>query len=108
MEYSFTVKHIKGSSNYTADSLSRLPVCEEGGLQARYPDGPLKELSQLPINKIQFVCEEDIMLEVKRLACQPQGTMVDITIAQVMGETPKEAWDVLPMERVRSAIAAWK
>ncbi|CAL4108230.1 unnamed protein product, partial [Meganyctiphanes norvegica] len=26
MEYSFTVKHIKGSSNNTADSLSRLPV----------------------------------------------------------------------------------
>ena len=38
-----------------------------------------------------------MMPEVKLLACQPHGTMVDITIAQVVGETPKEAWDVLPI-----------
>ena len=30
MEYSFTVKHIKGSSKKAADSLSRLPVVSPG------------------------------------------------------------------------------
>ena len=37
MEYTFTVKHIKGSSNSTADSLSRLPVRTPGTDSAPFP-----------------------------------------------------------------------
>ena len=48
MEYSFSVKHIKGSSNSTADSLSRLPVCAVGEQHARYPVGHVQRLSELP------------------------------------------------------------
>ena len=47
MEYNFKVKHIKGSSNCTADSLSRLPVSTEAGT-ASYPDGQLHMLGELP------------------------------------------------------------
>ena len=41
MEYNFKIKHIKGSSNYTADNLSRLPVVVNGS-DAEYPAGQLK------------------------------------------------------------------
>ena len=59
MEYTFTVRHIKGSSNCTADSLSRLPVCESGSSQASYPGGAVTQLAVLPtIKKIEILCEE--------------------------------------------------
>ena len=99
MEFNFTVKHIKGSSNFTADSLSRLPVCMAGGTQAEYPSGPLQQLSELPVvNQLEVLCEEEeLMQEVQLLAGQPQEAVASVTIAQVIGETPKEAWDVLPL-----------
>ena len=37
MEYSFVVKHIRGSSNCTADSLSRLPVVDKDSISAPFP-----------------------------------------------------------------------
>ena len=37
------------------------------------------------------------MQEVQVLASQPQETIVSVTVAQVVGETPKEAWDILPL-----------
>ena len=37
----------KGSSNCTADSLSRLPVCL-GGSKAPFPGGRVQQLSELP------------------------------------------------------------
>ena len=58
MEYDFVIKHIKGSVNFIADNLSRLPVpLDEAG--ARYPDGDLKQLGDLPnICKMEV---EDVM-----------------------------------------------
>ena len=41
MEFNFIIKHIKGSSNTTADNLSRFPLCVGGGA-AEYPAGPLQ------------------------------------------------------------------
>ena len=38
-EYDFTIIHIKGASNRTCDSLSRLPVQTPGELQAPFPTG---------------------------------------------------------------------
>ena len=35
------------------------------------------------------------MQGVQQLAEQPQEAIVSVTIAQVIGETPKEAWDIL-------------
>ena len=99
MEYSFIIKHIKGSSNCTADSLSRLPVCMAGGIQAEYPSEPLQQLSELPIvNNLEVLWrEEELMQEVQLLAGRPQEDIASVTIAQVIGETPKEVWDVLPL-----------
>ena len=78
MEYDFKVKHIKGTSNCTADSLSRLPVCAVGETQAVYPRGTLQQLSELPtMNKVEILCdEEQVMMEVQYLADQPQDTSV--------------------------------
>ena len=39
MEYNFVITHIKGASNKTCDSLSRLPVPSAGDLKAPYPTG---------------------------------------------------------------------
>ena len=47
MEYSFTVKHIKGSSNSTADSLSRLPVVTPGTVSAPFP--PVQDASGMAL-----------------------------------------------------------
>ena len=94
------MKHIKGSSNCTADNLSRLPVCIDGG--AEYPAGRLRQLGELPsiatININHILLEEEaIMQEVQGLAQQPQQEYVSVTISQVVGESSKEAWDILPM-----------
>ena len=99
MEYSFSVKHIKGSSNSTADSLSRLPVCAAGEQHARYPVGHVQRLSELPtMQKLEVLYEEEqLMWEVQQLASVPQEAMASITVAQVICETPKEAWDILPL-----------
>ena len=41
--------------------------------------------------------EEQLMWEVQQLASVPQEAMASITVAQVICETPKEAWDILPL-----------
>ena len=66
MEYNFRIKHIKGSSNYTADNLSRLPVGVDGG-DALYPAGQLKQLGDLP----EAYKMEVVMTDVKRMAKSP-------------------------------------
>ena len=84
MEFNFVIKHIKGSSNTTADNLSRLPLCV-GGAPAVYPDGQLRQLQQLP----SVMCLETVQM----LSRQPQEEVYEITISQVIGEPSREAWD---------------
>ena len=98
MEYTFKVKHIKGSSNYTADSLSRLSMCGVDRT-AEYPDGRLQRLGELPTTVLYHISieEEDMMQEVRGLAQQPQQDYVEVSIAQLVGEVNKEAWDILPL-----------
>ena len=105
MEYSFSIKHIKGSSNCTADSLSRLPVCDgvqEDGRKVfsqAYPEGRVTRLAGLPsVQHVEVLREdEDLMAEVQELAQYPQETMATITISQIVGQEVKEAWDILPL-----------
>ena len=98
MEYNFKVKHIKGSSNSTADSLSRLPLCDNKGI-AEYPEGRLQQFGGLPIiNSCEIWCdEEDVMAEVRQMAMNPRTEYADVTVAQAVGEPCKEPWDVLPI-----------
>ena len=109
MEYNFTVKHIKGSSNSTADSLSRLPVCNPGSTVAPFPveqqlgqqlpdpitrmEGALKEPQELlTVNKVEFSVEEgEILSDVTELAKYPCKEVVNVSIAQVVGDVPKAA-----------------
>ena len=53
MEYSFTVKHIKGSSNCTADSLSRLPVVTKVTLLHHSPTWRMR-LSLICLNQSKW------------------------------------------------------
>ena len=73
MEYNFRIKHIKGSSNYTADNLSRLRVIVNGS-DAEYPVGQLKQLEELPtVSKLEVMVAEDVLMtDVQMLAQQPQ------------------------------------
>ena len=98
MEYNFTVKHIKGSSNCTADNLSRLPMCIDRGV-AEYPSGRLQCLDELPTSALHHILleEQALMQEVQGLAQQPQQECVEVTISQIVGESGKEAWDILPL-----------
>ncbi|CAL4127303.1 unnamed protein product [Meganyctiphanes norvegica] len=115
MEFDFTVKHIKGSSNSTADSLSRLPVCTPGTQQAHYPGGLAgntsfggmstalgmrqQQSSELPVcSKIEVLLkEEELMDDVQELASAPQVGWASVTVSQIVGEAPKAAWDILPL-----------
>ena len=100
MEYDFRIKHIKGSSNCTADNLSRLPVCD-GSSTVPYPEGSLQQLGdlQLPsMNLLEVICGDgEVMQDVQMLADHPQAAETSVTIAQVIGEAPKEPWDILPL-----------
>ena len=101
MEYDFTIKHIKGSSNCVADSLSRLPVAiDKSG--ARYPNGRLQELGDLPQVCKWEQSEDDVMVEVKWLAAQQQQVEVcDVTVQQLVGAGAASGggspWDMLPL-----------
>ena len=57
MEYSFTVKHIKGSCNNTADSLSRLPVIDSVKVGAPFPVVQNTEIWRyhIALNHFQFI-----------------------------------------------------
>ena len=115
MEYNFTVKHIKGSSNSTADSLSRLPICTPGSTVAPFPveqqlgqripdpitrmEGALKEPKELStINSVEIsVDEEDLLCDVTELAKYPRQEVVNVSISQIIGDGPKVALDILPL-----------
>lgn len=101
MEYDFVIKHIKGSSNCIADSLSRLPVpLDEAG--ARYPDGVLKELGDLPNicrMELQPLQEEIVMNQVRWMAQKKQHqSECDVTVHQLLGATGVGGpWKMLPL-----------
>ena len=106
MEYTFTVKHIKGSSNSTADSLSRLPVNTPGTDSAPFPvvhdaSGMAlpKCMTGLPtVQKLNVsVVDSEVMGNVQHLACNPSLAVAPITILQVVGDSPVAAWDILPL-----------
>ena len=115
MEYNFSVRHIKGSSNSTADSLSRLPICSPGSSVAPFPveqqlnqripdpitrmEGALQEPKELStMNSVEIsVKEEEILCDVTELAKYPQQEVVNVSISQIVGDEPKVAWDILPL-----------
>ena len=106
-EYDFVIKHIKGTSNCVADSLSRLPVpMDKSG--ARYPDGRLQELGDLPqVCKLQAdQSENEIMVTVKWLA-ERSHQECEMTVNQVVGNISGVGgpWDMVPLTCVDVAKA---
>ena len=112
MEFSFTVKHIKGSANKAADGLSRLPVVSTGSHTAPFP--PVQSISgmQLPdaltsrpvVNEIDLV-SSNVMGDVKLLSGNPSEHVIPYTIHQVVGDSPVAAWDIIPLS-VKEVAAA--
>ncbi|CAL4061487.1 unnamed protein product, partial [Meganyctiphanes norvegica] len=111
MEYSFTVKHIKGSSNNTADSLSRLPVVTPGTVSAPFPmvqdtsnmDLPLG-IKSAAVNKV----EAEVLYDVKHLAFNPDLNIAPCTVSQVVGDiSTVAAWDLVPLS-IKDVAAATK
>ncbi|CAL4065346.1 unnamed protein product [Meganyctiphanes norvegica] len=109
MEYSFTVKHIKGSSNNTADSLSRLPVVTPGTVSAPFPllqdtssmDLPLG-IKSAAVNKV----EAEVVYDVKHLAFNPNSNIAPCTVSQVVGDSSNvAAWDLVPLS-IKEVAAA--
>ncbi|CAL4089219.1 unnamed protein product, partial [Meganyctiphanes norvegica] len=104
MEHNFTISHIKGASNRTADSLSRLPVPPKGELGAPFPSSAGKpipaatlagELSAKSVD-VMFVADEMINT-VSCLAQLPDPGVTEVTINRVVGDAPTAAWDILPL-----------
>ena len=106
MEYNFTISHIKGVSNKTCDSLSRLPLPAAGELRAPFPSVvgrpiPAATLAgELFIKKVDdavmFVAEEMIHT-VACLAQLPDPDIADVTVCKIVGTAPTAVWDILPL-----------
>merc|ERR1711954_441457 len=120
MEYSFTVKHIKGSCSNTADSLSRLPVIDSDKVGAPFPivqnvenmalPNSIKslELDIIPKVKVEPIhkIENEILFEVQNLANNPIVRPVECTIKQVIGDhSPVAARDLVPLSTKEVADA---
>ncbi|MCP4254266.1 MAG: hypothetical protein GY775_12820, partial [Candidatus Scalindua sp.] len=105
MEYSFVVKHIRGSNNCTADSLSRLPVVDKGSVSAPFPDVQNATNMNLPqaIKKV----DSEILVDVKYLAFYPLDQETTCTISQVVGDSTVAAWDLVPLN-IKNVAAATK
>ena len=106
MEYNFVIIHIKGASNKTCDSLSRLPVPPAGDLKAPYPTGTGSPVSSsalagsLSVKSSVFepVFDADEMVAtVSCLAQLPNQEVTAIDICKVVGSAPSAAWDILPL-----------
>ena len=96
MEYNFTVKHIKGTSNHTADSLSRLPVVTKGKISAPFPN--VENATKLNLPEAIKLAEAEIIVDVKYLAFYPRAEQTECTISQVIGDdTTVMAWDLVPL-----------
>ena len=106
MEYSFVVKHIKGSSNSTADSLSRLPVVDKDSVSAPFPHMQNAINMNLPhcIKKVHT----EILFDVKQLAFHPAAKLTTCTVSQVIGDISMvAAWDLVPLS-IKDVAAATK
>ena len=103
MEYSFTVKHIRGTSNSTADSLSRLPVVDKDAISAPFPDAQNTSKFNLPesIKKL----DSEIIVDCKYLAYYPSSVETSCTISQVVGDGTVAAWDLVPLTIAEVATA---
>ena len=100
MEYSFTIKHIKGSKNCTADSLSRLPVVDQISGTAPFPVVHDASTLGLPSNIKSVInkVEAEILYDVKYLAFNPDTHVTDFTVNAVVGESSTvAAWDLVPL-----------
>ncbi|MCP3679265.1 MAG: hypothetical protein GY782_02965, partial [Gammaproteobacteria bacterium] len=69
MEYSFVVKHIKGTNNCTADSLSRLPVVDKGSVSAPFPN--VQNVTNMNLPQAIKKVDSEILIDVKYLAYYP-------------------------------------
>ena len=106
MEYSFTVKHIKGTSNCTADSLSRLPVVDKNSISAPFPNVQNATNMNLP-QSIKLV-ESDLIIDVKYLSFNPISEETSCTVNQVVGDNSTlAAWDLVPLN-IKEVAAATK
>ena len=98
MEYSFVVKHIRGSSNCTADSLSRLPVVDKDSVSAPFPNVENATNMNLPFNYYAIKkVDSEIVVDVKYLAFYPAAEETSCTISQVVGDSTVAAWDLVPL-----------
>ena len=105
-EYDFTIIHIKGASNRTCDSLSRLPVPPPGELRAPFPTGvgsPVSStvlVSDMSVKCVQVdysFMPEEIVQTVSCLAQLPDPGTTAISICKIVGTAPTAAWDILPL-----------
>ena len=106
MEYSFKVKHIKGTSNNTADCLSRLPVVDQSSESAPFPKVQNATNMNLP-SSIKKV-DTEILYDVKQLAFNPDLNLASCTVSQVVGDcSTVAAWDLVPLS-IKDVAAATK
>ena len=106
MDYDFTISHIKGITNKTCDSLSRLPVPPAGELLAPFPTGVGKPVSAASLaGDLSVKCAavqhifaaEEIVHSVYCLAQLPDPGECEFSISKIIGSTPTAAWDILPL-----------
>lgn len=95
MEYSFSVKHIKGTNNNTADSLSRLPIVTKGTVSAPFP--VIQDVSNMALPASIMKVDAEILFDVKNLAINPSLDILPFTINQLVGDSPVDAWDIVPL-----------
>ena len=131
MEYSFKVKHIRGSSNNTADSLSRLPIIDSDKVGAPFPAVQNVDHMSLPngikslelntvtnsiksnesktlLKNSNLIDTEPIHLlfQVQNLAINPMDSQVECSVKQVIGDSsPVAAWDLVPLSTQEVADA---
>ena len=106
MEYDFVITHIKGASNRTCDSLSRLPVPPPGTHQSPFPVGAGSPISSTTLasgvsaNSVEIdhkSAVEEVISSVSCLAQLPDPGVTAINICKIVGAAPTAAWDILPL-----------
>ena len=83
-----------GAAAVTLPEKRKLPPFPEGDITQQEGEAFCRLIT---MNRVEVLLEQELMSNIQESACSPNEDIASVSISQVIGETPKAAWDILPL-----------